>query len=348
MKFSAFTPIGLFRLKRGPSLARVIYDAKVSALGAVAGKLPAYASVEPGTRLHAKVFAESIRDGVIRMLIQRAAQCDIPSKLHPDMIPIREQEFGISPPLGALLHQRRHAIEAAARLPLGGSRFNIETTLRRLLGAGFVYYRTFDPSADARVLYPANIGDSPMSLKRAAAGRVIVTADAVPSPDGPIPGISMPSTIPQVVYYSARIPKPLDGSHTLFGGEELVIEPDNAARCERVTVTEVGTDSAGHWFKAAFLSAHEPGSFCTTGGFPFWATNQRYAHIVVTPAVAADPNLVRQIHVLMRNLARGVSTWAVVESSSTTTSGPFKVQQSALGFVPLGTITFPFLPPAGP
>lgn len=344
-KFSAFTPLGLLKLTAAPSQARVIFNAKVSALGSQAGKLPAYAKTEVGSRLGAKLYAEAIREAVIRMLARRAAEADLPSRIHPEMVPIREREHGIVPVSDATFYQRKRALVAAYRLPLGGSRFNIEITLRALLGSGFVYYRTFDPAADTRVLYPPAIGDSPMNLKSADVPRVIVTLDSTPSPDGPIPGISMPdAATPQKVYYTPVTPKPTGTIPVLLGGEDLVVEPRNPARCERVRITEVGADAGVPWFKAAFAQAHEPGSFGTTQPFPLWVSVQRFALIVVKPAVAADAGLLASIHRVMRTLARGVSTWSIAESTSLTTAGPFTLGVSPLGSTTISTTTFPFLP----
>ncbi len=344
-KFSAFTPLGLFRLTAAPSAARVIYNAKVTAIGANAAPNAAYAVVTPGSRLGAKLYAESIREAVIRMLARRAAECDLPARIHPEMVPIREREYGIVPVSNATFYQRKRALVAAYRLPLGGHRFNIENTLRALLGSGFVYYRTFDPAADTRVLYPTTIGSSPMNLKSPDVPRVIVTLDSTPSPDGPIPGISMPDpATPQKVYYTPVVPKPTGGVPVLVGDEDLVVEPRNPARCERVRVTEVGEDAGVPWFKAAFAQAHEPGSFGTTQPFPLWVSVQRFALIVVTPSVVVDAGLVAAIHKVMRTLARGVSTWSIAESTSPTTAGPFTLGVSPLGSTTISTTTFPFLP----
>lgn len=334
MKFSIFAPLGLFKFSSKPPEAKVIFDASVSALGGSG----AYGKIEKGTRLEASLYAKSIRKAVIRLLLRRAGEADLPSRVHPELFPIREAEHGIVPPAGADYASRRRALIEAAKIPSGGHRFEIETALRSLLGSGFVFYRTIKNSE--RVLYPAWMGDSPMNLKLPGVPRTLIKVTHTRGTNGLLPGISTINTSIEVLYTPVI---PVSSEVPLFqGGEQLVVEPEISARCERVTVTDGGVDSTyGPWLRAVFTHAHEPNAHATTSPFPFWVSNQRYALIVVKPEVASNPVLVSRIHALMRKLARAVSTWAVVESTGLNTAGPFKIGESPLGYTPLGTITFP-------
>lgn len=336
-KLSIFTPVGLLRCSANPSEARTIYDVKVRALGG-----SSYASTAPGSRLHAKLYAQSIRQAVIRMLLRRAAETDDPQRIVPEMVPLREYEYGVTPVAGTSMHARKATLQLAYRLPRGGHRYEVNAALQQVLGAGFIYYRVFKPSTDTRVLYPPEIGDSPMNLRSPGVPRMIIRLD-------PTVGVSFPSITPQTVKYTPFLPQPQGGVPVLLGGETLIVEPEISARAERVLVLGVGVDgvTGSPTILGAFQKAHEPNATATTQPFPLWVTNQRYALIVVTPAVVADPNLIRQIHIVMRRLARAVSTWAIVEESSVTpygqpgTTGPFKINISPLGSTPLGTIAFP-------
>lgn len=332
-KLSIFTPVGLLRMSADPSQAKVIFNTKVAALGANRAR-PAYATAAPGTRLEAKFYAESIREGVIRLLLRRGGNADLPTKIHPELVPIREADYGLTPAAGDTMALRKGHLQAAYRLPSGGDRNSIENALKALLGSGFVYYRTLH--AGERVTYPAAISDSPINLQLPGVKRVIVRIDAAN-------GISLPGPSAQHVFYAPFIPTTISGGIPLLQvNDVLVVEPEISARTERVTVVDVGTDPMnGPWFSAVFSNAHEPGAYATTHPFPFWVTNQRFSLVIVTAAVAADQNQVRRIHLVMQTLARGVSTWAIAAATSSSTTGPFQIGISPLGTTTIGSVTFP-------
>jgi hypothetical protein len=328
---SCFTPVGLLEMSSDPSLAQQLYEQKVTSLG---GANTAF-RIEPGSRVDARCYAEAITEAAALRALRLAGNQGIAGKLHHEMIPLREEEYVRPPPSDATWIERRHAIEAAERLPSGGARTAAENTLRTLLGDGFIYYRTIEP--EERVLWPASMGLSPMNLRGPDIPRQVVTIRDT---------ISVDLGQAQWVVYDAVYPIPEDGPALFVGGEVLVVEPENPARAERVTVLAVDEDEGGNpMIEAIFEEAHEVGCYATTQPFPLWTSNQRTILVVVTTAVTQDAVLMAQTHQVMRSLARAVDTWAIVEASGPNTAGPFLIDQSPLGVTPLGLVTFPKYPP---
>ncbi len=330
-RLSIFTPVGLLRMTAADAEARVIFNAKVSALGANRLR-PAYATVDPNTRLEAKLYAESIMEAAVRMLLRRGGDADDPKRIHPELVPLREMEWGLVPEAGDTMALRKGHLQAAYQLPGGGDRYSIENALKALLGSGFIYYRTMKPSE--RVSYPSAISDSPINLQAPTVKRVLIRLGSL--------GVSLPGPSAQKVYYVPFDPlSPPPGQQLLQKNDVLVLEPEISARTETVTVLDSGTDGGGSWFSAVVENAHEPAAVGTTAPFPFWVTNQRFALIIVTAAVAADTKAIRRIHLIMQRLARGVSGWAIAAATGPGQAGPFQISISPLGTTTLGTVTFP-------
>ncbi len=96
-------------------------------------------------------------------------------------------------------------------------------------------------------------------------------------------------------------------------------------------------------FQATFANAHDVGATVTTGNFPYWWSTQRFYLIIVQSAAALDPETRRRVNEFMDRLARAGSGWAIVQPTSTTstggTVGPLTVG-AGMATIPLGTFTY--------
>ncbi len=321
MKTSAFTPTGLLKLSGEEPLARRIYKATRAALGAQLAGQPAS---------FADCFAYAFALGVARgaTLLERAFGQMLPTEV-TDLLGAQEEEYGLIPSPTASITARRQALAARMLLPGGAGRLNVENALRSLLGARFVAYRTTVPVE--RAVWPPVLGTAPQNLVDPGVARKLLHIS---------PAISIGLGAPQTVAYAPVEPLPPASSpHTLALGDQVVIEPELLARAEVVTVSALGTDAtSAPTFTAVFNQAHEPGCWATTMPFPMWTSTQRFSLIVVEALAALDPEVRRQVHELMDRIARGVSTWAVVQATGPNQAGPFLLDKSPLGATPLGLI----------
>jgi hypothetical protein len=322
MKTSAFTPMGLLTLGGEEPLARRLYQATRAALGAqLAGDEGSFADC----------FAYAFALGVARgaTLLERAFGQMLPTRV-TDLLGAQEEEYGLIPSPSASITARRRALAARMLLPGGAGRLNMEHALTALLGARFIAYRTTAPAE--RAVWPPALGSAPQNLVDPATARKLLHLS---------PAISIALGAPQTVPYVPVDPLPGAGTrHTLALGDHVVVEPELLARAEVVTVSTLGTDAAGApTFTAVFHQAHEPGCWATTNSFPMWTSTQRFSLVVVEALAALDPEVRRQVHELMDRIARGVSTWAIVQATGPTQAGPFRLDMSPLNATPFGTLT---------
>lgn len=323
MKTSAFTPTGLLKLRGEEPLAQRIYGATRAALG------PELAG-QPASFVDCFAFAFAL--GVARgaTLLERAFGQMLPSEV-TDLLGAQEEEYGIIPSPTASITERRRALAARMLLPGGAGRLNAENALRSLLGDRFVAYRTTE-SAE-RGVWPPALGDAPQNFVDAEVARKLVHVT---------PAISIGLSASQAVAYVPVEPLAEAGTlHSLAVGDRVVVEPELLARAEVVTVLALGEDpTSGPTFTGVFNQAHEPGCWATTMPFPMWTSTQRHSLVVVEALAALDPEVRRQVHELMDRIARGVSTWALVQATGPRQAGPFLLDKSPLGATPFGTVTF--------
>jgi hypothetical protein len=322
MKTSAFTPTGLLKLSGEDPLARRIYKATRAAIGAqLAGEQASFADC----------FAYAFALGVARgaTLIERAFGQMLPTEV-TDLLGAQEEEYGLIPSPSASITARRQALAARVLLPGGAGRLNVENALQSLLGSAFVGYHTTQPAE--RGVWPPALGNAPQNLVDPTVARKLLRI---------APPISIGLGAPQTVVYTPVDPRPQPGSaHTLAPGDQVVIEPELLARAEVVTVLALGTDPKTEpTFTATFNQAHEPACWATTMPFPVWTSTQRFSLVVVEALAALDPETCRQVHELMDRIARGVSTWALVQATGPNQAGPFLLDQSPMGSTPFGAIT---------
>lgn len=137
----------------------------------------------------------------------------------------------------------------------------------------------------------------------------------------------------------------------LFAGEPVVMDPGNTSQMERVTVAAFSTTpppgsntTPGYlYFQATFNKSHDVGSPMTTGHVPYWWSTQRLNYAVLTAAGATDAPTRAKVDAILAKILRGVSTWAIVQPSSTTLTGGTLGPLSAglpMGTTPIGTLAF--------
>lgn len=247
-----------------------------------------------------------------------------------DLLDQREAEYGLVPGPNDSTDDRRAALAARKLLPLGAARNNIENALRSLLGADFVAYRP--TKTTEAVNTPTNSIDQPINFQPASTPAKLVTIAS---------DISIHLPFDQAVSYS-RVAIPLHPSLSatqpyIAVGDKLVVDPGLSATEEVVTVSA----STATTFTATFLKPHQAGALCTTQPWPRWSSTKRFSLIIVSAAAAVDTRRRQAVNDLMSRIARGVSSWAIVAATSSSTAGPFVIGSSPLGATPLGTVSFP-------
>jgi hypothetical protein len=308
----------MLELADQPSHAETIYESMIGSLGAKEGES---FDVSEGTRAEATIYAQAMAFAEARYLLEHAGLQIDPAYVD-EMMADREREYGIIPGPNDSMPQRRAVLAARKLLPRGARREAIEDGLRTILGSNFVCYRTTTPAEIAN--WPATLGAPQQNLQLPATPRKLLRITH---------GISIGLGAPQAVQYTTVDPV----TDTLLVGDHLLIGPEIPTSSETVRVTAVG----GGTFTALFNQAHEVNCFATTAPWPMWTGTQRASIVAVKSAVAVDPETRRKVNDFMKRAVRGVSTWAIVETTAAKQIGPFKIGQSPLGATPLGTLTLP-------
>ena len=311
---SAFTPLGQLTLSSDPSHAERFYDVLIAGLGE-------NYNVDVGSRAEATCYARALRLGHIRYLLEHAGKQIDPSCLD-EMLADREHEYGIVPGPNASMPARRGTVAARKLLPRGARREAVEDALRSLLGAAFVAYRTTHPSEI--VNWPVGLGDQPQNLVLPTVPRK--TARTV----NPIM-IGLGSA--QSVNCAGVDPR----DNAFVVGDVVTVEPEILGITEVVTVIDANQDG----FTAVFNNPHSPGCLVTTAPYPLWTGSQRASLIIVKPTYAIDPETRRKVDELMQRIARGVSTWCVVQETTPTQAGPFLIGHSPIGATPFVLVSTP-------
>lgn len=319
MRLSAFSPLGALKLSGREAPAKAMYLARIRAM------VDAYDTSE-GSRQDCTAFAQAMIEAGANEYIKRAGEQRVPSKTW-DMLPTRETEYGLVPYPHDTVAERRAAYLAWRRLPAGSNYPNVRQALADLLGADFVALRT--TKAAELVVYPSTCGVSPMNLQAPTVPRKIAVTGAAVSLLGSV-GIHY-TMADQVADPFGRYVS------DLLVDDVLVIDPGKLGIEERVTVTAV-VDGV---FTATYTKPHDVGALCITQPYPMWTSNQRHATIVVSAAASVDPEKRRKVDDLMSRYARVVSTWQIVEGTSTTTAGPFKVGEGLIGITPIVALSLP-------
>lgn len=311
---SAFTPCGFLTLSSQPSHAETIYSALANNLG---GNY----NLAEGERMEAFCYATAMLFARVRYTLEHAGAQANPYYV-TEMLADREREYGVVPGYNDNLETRRRNVAARRMIPRGARREAVVDALTTLLGDNFIYYRTTKPAE--LVNWPTSLGDQPMNLQVPTVPRKVIRLSTA---------ISVGLGAPQTVGYSVFWPSGIE----IQPGDVLTVEPEIVARAEMITVTSATSNT----ITATFNNAHEPNAFATTQPFPMWAGTQRANLIIVDSASAIDAETRRKVSELLQRILRAPSTWAIVEATSSTTTGPFTLNVSPLSATTFGTVTFP-------
>ncbi len=324
-RFSAFTRFGHLAFSSKPAQSETIYRSIVAGLGGDGKNF----RIQPGSRADATAYAQAMGFARARLTLQRAGNQKYAAQV-TEMIPVREQEYGLVPGALDTMSQRRAALAQAKLLPLGNAQVVVDNALRALLGADFLAFRT--TTKDELVTWPTSLGDQPQNLQVPTVPRKLFRLL------GPVTGPG-----PQTVrMQQIAVPvSPGSTSNAPLVGDQLVVDPENDARTEVVTITAVAAPVAGQFdIAATYTSAHDGGCTATTQPYPMWASTKRHSLVVLTNAAASDPEKRRKVHEKLAKILRGVSTWSITDGAGGVTGGPFRVGVGRLGITTIGSVSF--------
>lgn len=321
MKLSCFTPLGLLRLSGEKPVAQSLYEDIRANLG---GQF----DMTEGSRWDAKAFAMARGVARARNRLRQAALQRLPAHVSETM-PIRENELGIIPGALATMSERRAEYAARFMLQSGGTKINIELALETLLGDGFVAYQ---PTTLADTVTWSQSDGLDINYQLPGVSRKAVTLSTP---------ISLPSVTAQWVDYELLgAPLGVGEDPYVVAGDVLLVEPGRLGLMERLTVVDAETSPSPR-FQAVFTRSHDAGSLALSHPYPGESTTKRHALIIVTQAVAGDPEKRRQINELLRRLVRSTSTWDIVEQdpASLGETKLFQIGEPSIGRRTLTTVS---------
>lgn len=313
MKLSAFTPFGLLRYSGDVPLAQKIYNDMVDAEGAAF-------DLSEGTYEGARFIASAKAKAVAAMHVQKAANAVNPSNTY-DLIPAWEERLGVVPGPTDTAQQRQATLAARALAPTGASMAAVIAALQTLLGTAFLAYLPTPLLTAIPCMYPTD----PTTVGSYVSNQI---KQKVFSTTGPVALLGMATSVRYV---------PNNSGDVIAVNDTVSVQSENWTQAESVNVVSASLSS----FTAVFTKAHDVGCSLVIGRKPLWYSPKRYSLIVVTPAVAGDPNMRAKIHAVMRTHARSVSQWSIVQNNpaSPSTSGPWSVGQPLGDLIPIGEVT---------
>lgn len=321
--FGALAPFGLLEFSSEPTLAERVYE---SLQDATKGTF----DVSWGTHVQASNYVRAIALGCARAYLRHAGAQRRPSGA-VEMLPALEDRFGVTPPRGAT-HDERVEEVALRKLVSRGPRADaLLGACMAILGDGFVTLKTFEPGEV--VTYPALPG----------------VVGLFTAPERPHRAWKLESSFvesensPFDHEYSALGE---DDGATMSVGDVLVIDGHDYEKAELFEVREVGVEVNRKWFRAnttlgvgTFGKPHGRGAPILSYS-PAWNSTQRTIVVVGTPTAARNPAVRAKLFARLSRMVRGVTAILFVEDGGGSSVGPFTLGSSALGCVPIGTITW--------
>ncbi|HEY3254600.1 MAG TPA: hypothetical protein VGJ91_11650 [Polyangiaceae bacterium] len=294
---SRFTPYGMLSYSSRQTHARAIYDVLVEGVGDSF-------DTDPDGLEAARLYATAMVLGSAQYQLDRAGNNRRPLKA-TELLGLLEKDYQIVPAPDATLNERRRELAARARISKGNRRGAMEYALRTLLGDDFIEFRTVSVAqAVSSPAEPAAIGAYPPRGTAKKTLRIAV----------PISQVGVPISVPFAAVGESQLP---------IAGERYSVDPDtHCPNIESVTLAAV----SGLTLTATFSKPHGAGAVATNSN-PAWISNKRYVTVVVTLPAAKDPEKRRKIHEFMERAARGVTQWAIAQS----TPGFFTCDHAALG-----------------
>lgn len=320
-KFSMFTPFGMLKFSGAPSRGerfyRAMYSMKVGAI-----------DLTKGGYNEAKVYGQSMGIARGRYALERAFNQRFPMK-SIECLPLLEANWAVIPSETDTLLDRQLNVLARMMLVRGAQREAIEEGLRAILGSHFIALRTLLPG---EVTNDAPVGDFGPNFSR---------------PDLPFKLIQLSSAVSILntpINVAYRNGDPTAGQILVQKNDIFMFQPESVGLAEIVTIqSATATD-----LTATFKHSHDVDSYATTQNWVNWTSTQRSYLIVVDATAALDTEMVRRVNDFMSKVSRGVSIWDIVEPTTVgaSTIGPFTLDLSPLGAVPIGTMSiFPPVPP---
>lgn len=257
-----------------------------------------------------------------------------------DLIPLLEQDYGLTPGPAATVRSRQAAIAAAMKLPGGATPSNVWNTIKAILGAGNALAYLPSPTFPTPTIYPAAPGAGPGQFRDTrTVPRFVQLVDPVSVTGAPLwcayQNLDTTITVPDL----------------LFQGDQIVVSAGNTSVMEPVTVLATadasdvpsGCTPGYNYFQATFDNAHDVGAPITTGNFPYWWSTQRLAYVVTNASTAVSRPLRAAVDHVLGKIMRTVDAWAIVAGTMTSptqgTVGPLVVG-GAMGTQSIGAIPF--------
>lgn len=328
MKYSLFTPKGLYANEGGKPLAEAIHETALKLFAKYGARNGSF-KTDPGSTVDLVAFTIAITFARIAASLGKVDGERFALGAYYLLAQL-EAEHGLSPGADDTLKTRRAALAAAKRAPQGNAPAPLQQQLADELGDAFLGLYT--PTASSAVVWPADLGDAPQLLAAESIERKIVRITGA---------VSTGLGASQAVQYTRIDPDPGSG-HTLTVGDRLVVEPEILGRAEVVTVEAVGTDGDALTFTATFNEAHEPGCVAAQMPFPAWTSSQKSLLVALSANGAVDPVARGKADKLLGRILSGVTTWALCPTSGAGTIGPWTIGDPLLGQIgrnPIGTIT---------
>jgi hypothetical protein len=344
MKLSAYAPISLLKLVLGEPLAKRLHENLRDNLRGKLGTKTQGFNVDPGSFADNFAYALAIAAATGARMLERAADQDFAEAY--DLLPDQEKEHGIVPRTMASIIDRQKVLRARKKISGGAIRVNVENALFDLLGENYVGIHITRDSE--RALWPAGINDQPQNLQLPNSSRKIVRVLGPKTKN--YPPISINLGQPQWVMYDPVDPPGDDeGNHTLEVNDKIIIEPEIMGRTEVVDVSELDyyyNEDIGpkRLFLATFNKAHEKNCVGAVMPWAVWESTQREIVVGVKSVAAVDIEKRREIHELLARTMRSVTSWALVQESSSFYAGPFTTDDPKLGMLdvnPLDLCSFP-------
>lgn len=288
MPFSAFARFGNgFRFSSKPPVGQAIYETLRDGMGST------YETDFDG-RQQARLFAQAMCLSAAQYEAERAGNNQNPLTAD-ELLPALERDYQVVPRFNASKSERRQILAARRIVTRGARREAVEDALRTLLGDDFIRYETTD-NADIET-WPATPGDVG-AFARAGAQKKLFRLDAN------VGLLSVPTT---VAFTS------LGGTDAPIAGETYTVDPDSRhPSIEKITIVSATSSS----ITTVFTRPHAIGAIATRP-HPVFISSKRYSRIVVTFAVATDPETRRKINEQMKRQLRGVSQWCIVSNEGT-------------------------------
>jgi hypothetical protein len=312
-RLSAFTPFGQLRFSSRTPPAELMFRSMRDSSG---GEQNISASFD--SLVQAEIYADAIAFARAKLWAERAGSQFRPRKAI-ELLPKLEKEYGLVPKATARVKERQTEVTAAAKVARGARRENVETVLRELMGDDFLAYLTVSKAeAVVSTATPETVGvwvapGTPMGVYRAT---------------GAVSLLGSPVVVPYVRVAGDTAP--------LLAGSRVIIDSGDYGRVESVAIEAVTPTQV----TATFTKPHNPGVLFSTGRTPHVSSTKRHNIIVLTVTAMNDPEKRRRIERVLRKLLRGVSTWALAETSGTGTAGPFIIGTSRIGRTATRSLTY--------